>query len=97
MLPKAVPNTRIMRYGYQSKWFGKEATQQRATSVAQMLLTALERERKVCLYATSLEPGWTLLNTFKEFPVRPLVFIAHCFGGLVVLKVCVLCIVGNIY
>jgi hypothetical protein len=28
-----------------------------------------------------------MLNTAKEFPLRPLIFIAHCFGGLVVLKV----------
>lgn len=25
--------------------------------------------------------------SLQEFPFRPLIFIAHCFGGLVVLKV----------
>jgi hypothetical protein len=49
MLPSAVPSARIMRYGYESQWFGKEATQQRATSVARRLLIALKRERKVCV------------------------------------------------
>jgi hypothetical protein len=47
MLPNAVPNAQIMRYRYESQWFGKEATQQRATGVAQRLLIALKLERKV--------------------------------------------------
>ncbi|KAF2473046.1 uncharacterized protein BDR25DRAFT_219130 [Lindgomyces ingoldianus] len=67
MLPGVVPSARIMRYGYESKWFGEGAIQQRASRVAQRLLLALKRER-------------------KEYSFRPLIFIAHCFGGLVVLK-----------
>ncbi|KAF2684709.1 hypothetical protein K458DRAFT_417577 [Lentithecium fluviatile CBS 122367] len=67
MLPAVAPHARIMRYGYQSQWFGEEATRQKASTVAQRLLGALHRNR-------------------KEYPFRPLIFIAHCFGGLVVLK-----------
>jgi hypothetical protein len=47
MLPAVVPNARIMRYGYQSQWFGKEAMQQSASTVAERLLRALKRKRKV--------------------------------------------------
>jgi hypothetical protein len=51
MLPKIVPSARIMRYGYESKWFGEGAIKQKASTVAQRLLLALKRERKVRLYA----------------------------------------------
>lgn len=67
MLPTVVPNARIMRYGYESQWFGEEAISQKASTVAQRLLLNLKRVRKAC-------------------PLRPLIFIAHCFGGLVVLR-----------
>ncbi|KAL5371203.1 hypothetical protein DPSP01_014425 [Paraphaeosphaeria sporulosa] len=67
MLPAVAPNARIMRYGYHSQWFGKEAMQQSASTVAERLLRALKRKR-------------------KDISFRPLLFVAHCFGGLVVLK-----------
>ncbi|KAF2732461.1 hypothetical protein EJ04DRAFT_335557 [Polyplosphaeria fusca] len=67
MLPAVAPSARIMRYGYQSQWFGEGAMRQRVSTVAERLLLALRRER-------------------EEYPFRPLLFIAHCFGGLVVLK-----------
>ncbi|KAF2807746.1 uncharacterized protein BDZ99DRAFT_446597 [Mytilinidion resinicola] len=66
MLPAVAPNARIMRYGYQSQWFGEGAMRQKASTVARRLLLALKRKR-------------------EEFPFRPLIFIAHCFGGLVML------------
>ncbi|KAF2266259.1 hypothetical protein CC78DRAFT_459432, partial [Lojkania enalia] len=47
MLPAVAPNARIMRYGYQSQWFGKGAMQQSASTVAERLLRALKRKRKV--------------------------------------------------
>lgn len=47
MLPAVAPNARIMRYGYQSQWFGKEMMQQNVPTVAERLLRALKRTRKV--------------------------------------------------
>lgn len=47
MLPVVAPNARIMRYGYQSQWFGKEAMQQNVSTVAGRLLLQLRRKRKV--------------------------------------------------
>lgn len=67
MLPFLAPHARIMRYGYQSHWFGTEAMAQTTPTIAQRLLSALKRAR-------------------KTDRARPLIFIAHCFGGLVILK-----------
>lgn len=47
MLPAVATNARIMRYGYQSGWFGKETIQQNVATVADRLLIALKRKRKV--------------------------------------------------
>ncbi|THY23943.1 hypothetical protein D6D00_05831 [Aureobasidium pullulans] len=66
MLPNDIPNARIMRYGYMSQWFGKNAIKQSTSDVAKDFLINLRRWRK---------------DTH-----RPLIIIAHCFGGLVVLK-----------
>jgi len=47
MLPAVAPFARIMRYGYQSQWFGEGAMRQKASTVAQRLLLALRRRREV--------------------------------------------------
>jgi len=36
-----------MRYGYESQWFGKDAIRQNTSAVADRLILALARERKV--------------------------------------------------
>ncbi|RWA09422.1 hypothetical protein EKO27_g5687 [Xylaria grammica] len=74
MLPKAVPNARIMRFGYKSNWFGSRENEPQNThppkktlvsQVADMLLRDLEYYRR----------GIT----------RPIIFIAHSYGGLVLI------------
>ena len=47
MLPAAVPDVRILRYGYESAWFGQDAMRQRVSGVARRLLLSLRRVRKV--------------------------------------------------
>ena len=47
MLPQALPRARIMRFGYNSQWFGENAIKQRLSTVAEALLRALRAERKV--------------------------------------------------
>ncbi|SRR6266516_3739064 len=47
MLPKAIPTARIMRFGYESRWFGENPIKQRLSTVAESLLRALKSERKV--------------------------------------------------
>lgn len=47
MLPNDIPNARIMRYGYMSQWFGKNAIKQSTSEVAKDFLINLRRWRKV--------------------------------------------------
>jgi len=47
LLPSVMKDARIMRYGYHSQWFGRDALQQNASRVAPDLLDALQRKRKV--------------------------------------------------
>ncbi|KAK3947252.1 hypothetical protein QBC32DRAFT_93420 [Pseudoneurospora amorphoporcata] len=75
MLPSALPKARIMRYGYMSKWFGTDATQTNVNIVAPKLLMELKLERKL---GGEGPPS--------DMEKRPLLFIAHCFGGLVVMQ-----------
>jgi hypothetical protein len=47
MLPKAVPDARIMRFGYDSLWLGKHAIKTKLSTIANKLLLGLNREREV--------------------------------------------------
>ena len=47
MLPQTIPQARIMRFGYESQWLGREAIQQRLPLVADQLLRSLTSSRKV--------------------------------------------------
>ena len=47
MLPAIAPTARIMRYGYESQWFGEDPIRQKAAVVAHRLLLSLRRARKV--------------------------------------------------
>ncbi|THW31578.1 hypothetical protein D6C77_10724 [Aureobasidium pullulans] len=47
MLPSIASNARIMRYGYMSQWFGKNAIKQSTSDVAKDFLINLRRWRKM--------------------------------------------------
>ncbi len=47
MLPKAIPNARILRFGYDSTWYGDDAVKQGLRTVATGLLESLKAERLV--------------------------------------------------
>jgi hypothetical protein len=53
MLPAVVPNARIMRYGYNSAWFGEDRITTSPRIVGQRLLQQLKLKRKVRLYLFS--------------------------------------------
>jgi len=65
MLPSALKKARIMRFGYNSVWFGDNAIKQSLATVARKLLSTLKGQREECQQ-------------------RPIIFIGHCLGGLVI-------------
>lgn len=71
MLPKALPNARIMAFGYASYWFGQNAVRQSLDGAGTSLLKELEDKRETC-------------------PHRPIIFVGHCFGGLVIQSVSIM-------
>ncbi|KAK4985799.1 hypothetical protein LTR50_005705 [Elasticomyces elasticus] len=63
MLPSVVPNARIMRYGYESRWFGQDAIRQKVCTVANRFLLALQRKRKALLEAEHNVNKWPGIST----------------------------------
>ena len=47
MLPDAAPTARIMRFGWESKWIGRDSIDQRCSTVADQLLDSLRTVRMV--------------------------------------------------
>ncbi|RYC65079.1 hypothetical protein CHU98_g1080 [Xylaria longipes] len=58
MLPEALPNARIMRYGANTQWFGEDSIQQTVSTIADSLLRALKRSRKALLIAANSPNHW---------------------------------------
>ncbi|CAG8982451.1 hypothetical protein HYALB_00013982 [Hymenoscyphus albidus] len=82
MLPQAAPNARILRYGYESEWFGENAISQKTTTVADRLLLTLRRERKALLKAQYYKDEWP--GIFES--TTGLVFFGTPFRGSVGMK-----------
>ena len=47
MLPNAIPEARIMRFGYDSMWLGRDPVRTNLRTIADGLLAALALEREV--------------------------------------------------
>jgi hypothetical protein len=82
MLPRQLPMARIMSFGYESQWFGDNAIRISLSSVADDLLGDLQGARKVRVQHNILN-----LTDCQRCLTRPLIFIGHCFGGLVIQQV----------
>ena len=80
MLPTVAKDARIMRYGYMSQWFGDFRIQATLVRVANLFLVDLIREREVRLDIRTYYAAQLL--SLQNCPNRPMIFIAHCFGGL---------------
>ena len=78
MLPKVAPQARIMRFGWESQWIGKDYIDQRCSTVAEQLLNDLRVVRRV----RNVRLIGPVVNVaLQEAPQRPMVFICHFFGG----------------
>jgi hypothetical protein len=76
MLPTYTPEARILRYGYESNWFGQEAMRTSVSVVADRLLLALRRMRKV--------PKSQIMRRIKNNQFRGMSHV-HCFSYVIAL------------
>ncbi|KAL6712998.1 hypothetical protein ACLMJK_009394 [Lecanora helva] len=74
MLPAVVPGARIMRYRYQSQWFGEEAISQKASTVAQRLLLSLRQERKARFKLNLRVHCWAIVDAERNSTEWPGIF-----------------------
>jgi hypothetical protein len=86
LLPKALPNVRIMTFGYNAR-FKNFTAQQDLRSIASKLLTELVDLRSSDEVFT--ESGYYHGNelTCGKEKSRPIVFVCHSLGGIVAKKV----------
>lgn len=86
-LPKACPRARIMAFNHNSAW-NVDAPVKSVEVCGQQLLDALNYHRAVCIQVAIV----FLKAQFLIFPVlqetnRPIIFIGHSFGGIIIKKV----------
>jgi hypothetical protein len=87
MLPSAIPSARILMYNWNAN-YAENASQDRLSGHAHTLLDRLrlEREKTVCRQQKLLSASWKLMCEQKKSGC-PIIFIASCFGGLLLAKV----------
>ncbi len=89
MLPSKIPHARILTFNYESTWH-KDAPRQRRSLCADQLLTALDNQRKqVSAHKISILT-WLIRPHPQQEGIskyRPVIFIAHSFGGIVIEQV----------
>jgi hypothetical protein len=87
-LASLCPKARIMLYDYASAWKGKLKVRATMRSVCQWLLEDLIEKRRVSRISSSCYRTPLLIATQEPTEVtRPLIFIGHSMGGIVVAKV----------
>jgi hypothetical protein len=106
MLPAAVPNARIMRFGYQSAWFGEDVIRTDVVAVANSLLAALRDKRKVSdahrfsngtdISKTNESEAGPIVSTAAAAVHRPLFWRVGCFKGMCVRSPCSKCLKSNL-
>ncbi|THZ56592.1 hypothetical protein D6C85_10578 [Aureobasidium pullulans] len=77
MLPSIASNARIMRYGYESAWFGSEAIKQSTTDAAEEFLDDLKGLRGAMIHARLHSKRWPDLLSYTT----GLVFFGTPFRG----------------
>lgn len=86
-LPKVIPQARIMTYGYDAYTHGrKELNDESVYNIARNMLARLASERQRTDVSHD-RPVNTWLLIPKKTENRPIIFIAHSLGGLVLKEV----------
>lgn len=90
-LPEVLPHARIMTFGYDSSLLLSHSKGRIEHFAIDLLnrLWMLRQSPEVCLlFSSPCQPPRDTTDSLLKSRNRPLVFIAHSLGGIVVKKVC---------
>lgn len=90
-LRRDFPNARFLLYSYESAWVGALKVKQTIANIADNLLGALLAKREVSTLRFGVSSyKLTVVMSLQKCPRRPVVFVGHSMGGLVIAKAIVL-------
>jgi len=87
-LPAVVPYARIMRYGYNSRWFGEDAIKTKMSDISQTFLFELKHRRKVSPPLRNARiPDYAMLSTLLRCEISRRTQAGRLFSSDTVLGV----------
>jgi len=87
-LRRDFPKARFLLYRYESAWVGGLKVRQFIYNIADNLLGALITKREVSTFCVAASGHKLTVAVYpQKCPMRPIVFIGHSMGGLVIAKV----------
>jgi len=86
-LPHDVQNIRVMSYGYDSTLIGNGIAETRLLDYQRLFIQELECARTT-VPVSELVPSQDMTDMIFQ-KTRPMIFIGHSLGGILVLQVCI--------
>ena len=88
LLPEKVPHARILTYGYDAYTRGRDQLANASIhDLAKNLLSSLAAERRISKVCHNVIPSMVPILMISQTERRPIIFVAHSLGGIVLKSV----------